>query len=103
MILINKRRTTTSLARRPTYLVRLARSAGEVLAAQRLRFDVFNLELSEGLAESHFTGVDADAFDDVCDHRIVDLVSTGVIVATYRLQPGQRAVTNIGYSTQEEL
>jgi hypothetical protein len=25
-----------------------------------LRFEVFNLELNEGLAESHFTGLDAD-------------------------------------------
>src|SRR6266496_1258372 len=48
MILINKRRATTSLARRPTYLARLARSADEVRAAQRLRFEVFNLELNEG-------------------------------------------------------
>src|SRR5213596_2530769 len=103
MILINKRRTTTSLARRPTYLVRLARSADEVRAAQRLRFDVFNLELNEGLAESHFTGLDADAFDEVCDHLIVEKVSTGEIVGTYRLQTGQRAATNIGYYSEREF
>lgn len=52
MILINKRRTSTSLARRPIYLARMARSADEVRAAQRLRFEVFNLELNEGLARS---------------------------------------------------
>ena len=52
MILINKRRTSTSLARRPTYLARMARSADEVRAAQQLRFEVFNLELNEGLARS---------------------------------------------------
>lgn len=52
MILINKRRTSTSLARRPTYLARMACSADEVRAAQRLRFEVFNLELNEGLARS---------------------------------------------------
>ena len=103
MILINKRRTTTSLARRPTYLVRLARSADEVRAAQRLRFDVFNLELNEGLAESHFTGLDADAFDEVCDHLIVEQVSTGEIVGTYRLQTGQRAATNICYYSEREF
>jgi hypothetical protein len=39
----------------------MARSADEVRAAQRLRFEVFNLELNEGLAESHFTGLDADS------------------------------------------
>ena len=30
----------------------MARSADEVRAAQRLRFEVFNLELNEGLARS---------------------------------------------------
>src|SRR5206468_407900 len=70
MILINKRRTSTPLARRPTYLARMARSADEVRAAQRLRFEVFNLELNEGLAESHFTGLDIDPFDAVCQHLV---------------------------------
>src|SRR5438128_9212676 len=103
MILIKKRRTSTPLAKRPTYLARLARSADEVRAAQRLRFEVFNLELNEGLAESHFTGLDADAFDEVCDHLIVEQVSTGEIVGTYRLQTGQRAATNIGYYSEREF
>ena len=59
MILIDTR-TTTSLAKRPTYLAQLAHGADEVRATQRLRFEVFNLELNEGLAQSHFTGLDAD-------------------------------------------
>jgi len=59
MILIDTRRST-SLAKRPAYLARLAHSADEVRVAQRLRFEVFNLELNEGQAESHFTGFDVD-------------------------------------------
>src|SRR5947207_15777809 len=70
MILIKKRRTSTPLAKRPTYLARLARSADEVRAAQRLRFEGFNLELNEALAESHFTGLDIDPFDAVCQHLV---------------------------------
>src|SRR5206468_10925499 len=97
MILINKRRTSTPLAKRPTYRARLARSADEVRAAQRLRSEVFNLELNEGLAESHFAELDADAFDEVCDHLIAEQVSTGEIVGAYRLHTGQGAATNIGY------
>ena len=62
MILIDTRWTSTSLAQRPTYVARLARSVAEVCAAQRLRFEVFNLELNEGLAESHFTGLDVDTW-----------------------------------------
>ena len=59
MILIDTRKST-SLAKRPTYLTQLAPGADEVCVAQRLRFEVFNLELNEGLAESDFTGLDAD-------------------------------------------
>ena len=56
MILIDTR-TSTSLANRPT---QLAHGAYEVRVAQWLRFEVFNFEPNEGLAESHFTGLDAD-------------------------------------------
>src|SRR5436189_746168 len=103
MILINKRRTSTPLAKRPTYLARLARSADEVGAAQRLRFEVFNLELNEGLAESHFTGLDIDPFDTVCQHLVVEHVPTGEIVGTYRLQTGECAAANIGYYSEREF
>jgi len=37
---------------RAHYAARLARNAEEVGAAQALRFNVFNLELNEGLEES---------------------------------------------------
>src|SRR5438132_8440796 len=103
MILINKRRTSTPLAKRPTYLARLARSADEVRAAQRLRFEVFNLELNEGLAESHFNGLDIDPFDAACQHLVVEHVPTGEIVGTYRLQTGVHASANIGYYSQREF
>ncbi|HEV3410694.1 MAG TPA: GNAT family N-acetyltransferase, partial [Chthoniobacterales bacterium] len=71
--------------------------------AQRLRFEVFNLELNEGLVESHFNGLDADPFDAVCDHLIVEQVATGEIVGTYRLQSGARAAANIGYYSEREF
>jgi putative hemolysin len=41
----------------PRYTLRLARTREEVEAALRLRFEVFNLELQEGFAESFFTGI----------------------------------------------
>ena len=65
-----------------TYAARLARGASEVRAAQALRFAVFNLELNEGLAESLATGLDADPFDDVCDHLLVEHVPSCEIVGT---------------------
>jgi putative hemolysin len=64
---------------------------------------VFNLELNEGLAESHFTGLDADPFDGVCDHLIVEHLPTGNVVGTYRLQTGARARDNIGYYSEREF
>ena len=84
-------------------MVRLAQSAEEVRRAQRLRFEVFNLELNEGLVESHFTGLDVDFFDNVCDHLIVEDVATDEIVGTYRLQTGVHAAANIGYYSEREF
>ena len=49
--------------------------------AQRLRFEVFNLELGEGLAASHATGFDVDPFDEFRDHLIVEEVATGKLSA----------------------
>lgn len=88
---------------RPKYAVRLAVSAGEIEAAQRLRFKVFNLELEEGLPQSFATGLDADPFDAVCDHLIVEELPSGTIVGTYRLQTGIKAKEKLGYYSAQEF
>lgn len=85
------------------YGIKLARSADEVRAAQQLRFEVFNLELNEGLTQSYATGLDADPFDGVCDHLLVEHVPTGHIVGTYRLQTGATAGKNLGYYCAQEF
>jgi putative hemolysin len=74
-----------------------------VRRAQRLRFEVFNLELGEGLTESYATGLDVDPFDEFCDHLIVEEVATGELVGTYRLQTGQLAAANLGYYSEREF
>ena len=71
--------------------------------AQQLRFEVFNLELGEGLAESYATGLDIDPFDEFCDHLIVEELATSEIVGTYRLQTGQLAAANLGYYSEREF
>jgi putative hemolysin len=86
-----------------TYAIRLAQDASEVRAAQALRFAVFNLELNEGLVESLATGLDADSFDEVCDHLLVEHQPTGEIVGTYRLQTGPTAAANLGYYSEQEF
>ena len=73
------------------YATRLARNGDEVRAAQSLRFQVFNLELNEGLEQSYTTGLDEDPFDAVCDHLIVEHLPSAHIVGTYRLQTGRNA------------
>ena len=85
------------------YVTRLACTEAEIRAAQALRFEVFNLELNEGLAHSYTTGLDADPFDAVCDHLLVEHVPSGSIVGTYRLQTGTNAGKNLGYYSAQEF
>jgi putative hemolysin len=92
-----------SHAPRATYAVRLARNASDIEAAQRLRFEVFNLELNEGLDVAYLSGLDADQFDECCDHLLVEDTRTGTVVGTYRLQTGQLAAANHGYYSAQEF
>ncbi len=85
------------------YSARLARSSADIERAQRLRFEVFNLELDEGLRESYETGLDRDAFDAVCDHLIVEEAASGQVVGTYRLQTGPSARAHHGYYSEQEF
>lgn len=73
------------------YRVAFARDADEVRRAQRLRYEVFNLELAEGLAEAHAEGLDRDPFDACCDHLLVVDARDDTLVGTYRMQVAARA------------
>ncbi|MCZ7636029.1 MAG: GNAT family N-acetyltransferase [Verrucomicrobia bacterium] len=81
----------------------MAADAAEVRSCQSLRYRVFNLELNEGLDRSHATGLDADAFDLVCDHLLVEHRPTGEVVGTYRLQSGLSAARHCGYYSEQEF
>jgi len=84
------------------YRFRLAESPADVERAQRLRFQVFNVEMGEGLSSAHETGLDSDRFDPICDHLLVEEIATGTLVGTYRIQMGSRALAKAGfYSAQE--
>jgi putative hemolysin len=95
--------TTPRLQPAPAYAARLAAGHADLQAAQALRFEVFNLELDEGLVQSYDTGLDADPFDEVCDHLIVEDCTDGSVVGTYRLQTGQRARSALGYYSEREF
>ncbi len=87
----------------PAYRLRRASSAADLRAAQMLRFLVFNVELQEGLAQSFATCLDADEFDPLCDHLLVEEVCTGAIVGTYRVQSGRQALRGRGYYSAREF
>lgn len=84
------------------YLARFAKSSGEIEAALRLRFQVFNLELGEGLESSFVSGQDEDEFDEVCHHLVVLEMPEEKVVGTYRLQTTEAASTEgVFYSAGE--
>jgi putative hemolysin len=89
--------------RAASYAVRLARDPADIQAAQRLRFEVFNLELNEGLDVAYLNGLDSDRYDECCDHLLVEDLRTGSVVGTYRLQTGQLAAANHGYYSAQEF
>jgi len=85
------------------YRARLAETASDLAAAQALRFEVFNLELDEGLAQSYDSGLDSDPFDAVCTHLIVEDLASSAVVGTYRMQTGRQAENALGYYSEREF
>ncbi len=84
------------------YELSFARTAAELDEVLRLRFEVFNLELGEGLDQSYVTGRDEDPFDAVCHHLIVREATSGEIVGGYRMQTAEMAAERIGFYCEAE-
>jgi len=91
------------LTRTGKYEVHYARTPAELEAIQELRFEVFNLELGEGLEESFKTGRDRDRFDPVCHHLMVNSGETGAVVGTYRIQTDVMADKFGGFYSIDEF
>jgi putative hemolysin len=85
------------------YRLRMARTVADVEAVQRLRFEVFDRELGEGLAQSWETGLDADPFDAICHHLVVTDALTNEVVGTYRLQTAAMAAEQRGFYSAWEF
>ncbi len=86
------------------YEVRLAQNAAEIDETLRLRYDIFNQELGEGLPESHDTKKDKDEYDDVCDHLLViDKTADNKIVGTYRILRKTVAKQKFGFYSDNEF
>ncbi len=84
------------------YFAAYAATPRAIRAAQRLRFEVFNLELNEGLSESLISGLDRDEYDEPMTQLVVVDTESNEIVGTYRLQTVSRGASALGlYSARE--
>jgi len=85
------------------YSALFARSQAELDEVQRLRFEIFNLELGEGLDSSYETRRDVDPFDAHCHHLMVRDTRTGELVGTYRMQTYGMSRTGGGFYSNDEF
>lgn len=84
------------------YALHFVRTPQDLDRVLKLRFDVFNVELNEGLKESFQSQRDQDKYDSYCHHIMVIDTSADDVVGTYRMQTYEMAHKHIGfYSAQE--
>ncbi len=83
-------------AEEPYYALRLATSAEDLTAAQRLRYEVFVAELGgSGPLVDHAARLERDAFDPYFDHLVLvdrrrDPAGLDHVIGAYRVLPGDR-------------
>ncbi|MGW0158046.1 GNAT family N-acetyltransferase [Mycobacterium sp. NPDC003323] len=93
---------STSGAPVPRYTLLLSADPADIEAAQRLRHDVFTSEPGFAL-ESALDGLDADRFDQFCDHLLVREDTSGELVGCYRMLPPPGAIAAGGLYTATEF
>jgi putative hemolysin len=86
---------------RPKLSVGIAQNSEDILAAQRLRYQVFAEEMGATLP-TKTPGVDHDIYDPFCQHLIVSNDDTGEVVGTYRILTPENA-KKIGYYSENEF
>ena len=92
----------------PPYVLRLASTAEDLTAAQRLRYEVFVAELGgDGPLVDHTARLERDAFDPFFDHLVLvdrrrDPAGLDHVIGAYRVLPGdRRAAAGRFYSETE--
>lgn len=85
------------------YCMRFARDADDLDAVLKLRYEIFNLELNEGLDSSHATQRDEDEFDAQCHHLLVTERESGAVIGTYRMQTRELAEAGNGFYSAGEF
>ena len=85
------------------YVVRFARNQADLDQILVLRYEVFNLEMKEGLESSHETGLDLDEYDAGCHHLMVLAKNSNKVVGTYRMQTYEMARDYMGFYSSSEF
>ncbi|ABA22332.1 ornithine-acyl[acyl carrier protein] N-acyltransferase [Trichormus variabilis ATCC 29413] len=83
------------------YILKLAETEEELASIFCLRFEVFNVELGLGLADSNLTKMDQDEFDTVCHHLMLISKLTGKTIGTYRMQTYKMASQGLGFDAAD--
>jgi putative hemolysin len=84
------------------YRVRFARTPRDLDRVLTLRYRIFNLELGEGLDQSHLTGRDEDDLDARFHHLLIE-TRDGEVVGTYRMQTSAMAMRFGGWYSEQEF
>lgn len=93
----------------PNFETKLASSAAEIEAAQRLRYDVFVRELGgSGALVDHENGLERDEFDPFVDHLLLLDINRGLelrdqVVGVYRLLRRDQAEAAGGFYSASEF
>ncbi|MBJ8338182.1 MULTISPECIES: GNAT family N-acetyltransferase [Antrihabitans] len=95
-------RTIGDTTLRPRYSLVVTSDREHRLAAQRLRYEVFATEPGFNIPDNAL-GVDADRFDEHCDHLLVRDEISGEFVGCYRMLPPDAAKAAGGYYTATEF
>jgi putative hemolysin len=85
------------------YTIKIAQTEEELDAALKLRFEVFNLELGEGLESSFLTLRDEDKFDRQFDHLLIIDNDKQAVIGTYRMQTYETAQQQLGFYSDAEF
>ena len=92
----------------PPYTLRLATTAEDLTAAQRLRYEVFIAELGgTGPLVDHAARLEKDAFDPFFDHLVLvdqrrDPGRLDHVIGAYRVLPGDRRAAAGGFYSEDE-
>ncbi|WP_246284418.1 GNAT family N-acetyltransferase [Gordonia asplenii] len=86
------------------FVLDISNNADDIVDAQRLRYDVFAAEpgFSDQIGDAR-TGLDADRFDEFCDHLLVRDTETGSLVGCSRLLPPPGAIAAGGWYSATEF